>query len=248
MIKFYLKLLKHKLLGKLFGKYLDIKSSWEETPKEYSNMVEFLNWFDKSKSINDTLTKSKIDWEFRFSKFNYFIDLEKDSALEIGFGGGRLLTQAAKSFKKVYGVDIHSNFEMSEKFLKLSNIDNATLLHRNEIDGIEDGKINFIYSFIVFQHFHTIEEVKYYLDQIHRLLAKNGTAHIYFGKSTLPKYNVTSKDKFLLRDCSLFINPEYMFEQVSKNFKVVYRENNLPKDPVSNSGKSVQSMIIFKKQ
>lgn len=248
MLKKKFKNLFFKYYKKYFRKSVNIKQSWENTPLQYSNMVDFLNWFDSTISIENTLNKSKIDWTHRFKKFEYFQDLKKNCALEIGFGGGRLLTQSSYDFDYVYGIDIHKNFEMTEKFLNLNNIKNVTLLHRDQIPSIKDGEVDFIYSFIVFQHFDSIDEVEFYLNQISRLLSVNGVAHIYFGKCDNSDFTLTNSNEFILRDCSLFINPIYMKNQISKHFDIILFENDLPKNPLTNSGKSVQSMIVIKKR
>lgn len=234
-------------MQKILGKRLDIKKSWEETPKEYYDMVEFLNWFDATKSLQDTVSKASSDWEYRFQNFPHFPALQKRSALEIGFGGGRLLSQASKHFQNVYGLDIHQNFAMTTKFLSLLGVSNVELFHRDKIGKIPDDSMDFIYSFIVFQHFDKIEEVDFYLEHIHRLLAPEGLAHIYFGKNKNEGIKTTSDTEFHLRDCSLFINPKNMFERVSKRFQILASEEVLSRDPVTKTGESVQAMVLFKK-
>jgi SAM-dependent methyltransferase len=206
-----------------------------------------LNWFDATKSLEDTVSKASSDWVYRFQDFPHFAFLQKRAALEIGFGGGRLLSQASKHFQTVYGVDIHQNFSMTNKFLLSLDVSNAALFHRDEIDIIHNDSVDFIYSFIVFQHFDKIEEVDFYLDHIHRLLSSEGVAHIYFGKNKNDGIETTSDAEFLLRDCSLFINPKNMFERVSKRFQILASEEVLPRDPVTKTGESVQAMVLFKK-
>ncbi len=248
MAKLGFRIFKARIMQKLFGKRLNVRKSWEETPKDYQDMVEFLNWFDATKSVQDTISKASSDWICRFQNFPHFPGLPKRAALEIGFGGGRLLSQAAKHFENVYGVDIHQNFSMTSKFLSSLDVGNAALFHRDEISRIPDESIDFIYSFIVFQHFDKMEEVDFYLDHIHRLLSPGGMAHIYFGKNKNEGIEITSDAEFLLRDCSLFINPKSMLERVSKRFQVLSFQDVLPRDPVANTGESVQAMILFNKQ
>ena len=230
------------------GKPLQVKKSWVETPRQFEDMVSFLNWFDATKSIEDTLSRAKADWVGRFKKFNYFTSLPKSVAIEIGFGGGRLLTQASLDFREVYGVDVHENFDMSRKFLKSQNVNNATLLHQERIDEIPDASIDFIYSFIVFQHFDSMSEVDFYLTQINRLLSPSGVAHIYFGKNKDDGVKATESSNFILRDCSLFINPAVMREKLIDRFEVIEYADSLPKNIDLNSGESVQAMIVFQKK
>lgn len=245
---FLLKALKARLLQKIFGKPLKVKKSWEYTPLDFKGMVDFLNWFDATNSISGCLDKAALDWKYRFSSHSFFNKLGKKNALEIGFGGGRLLTQSAKDFSHVYGVDIHRNFPMTIKFLTSQGINNFSLYHRDDVNQIQSNSIDFIYSFIVFQHFDSLEEVDYYLTHIDRLLNKNGVAHIYFGKNKNEGVSVTSDKDFILRDCSLFINPETMRSRIKERFKIIKFEDSLPRDPVTMSGESVQAMIVFSKK
>ena len=123
---------------------------------------------------------------------------------------------------------------------------NVTLLHRDSVGRIPDASVDLIYSFIVFQHFDGMGEVEFYLDHIRRLLTSNGVAHIYFGKNKDEGVRVTSETDFQLRDCSLFINPKNMLDRVSKDFEVISYQDVLPRDPVLNTGESVQAMILFR--
>jgi ubiquinone/menaquinone biosynthesis C-methylase UbiE len=135
---------------------------------------------------------------------------------------------------------------MTKKFLASQGVSNAQLFHRDELKNIPDGSIDLIYSFIVFQHFDSMEEVDFYLRHIARLLSPQGVAHIYFGKNKNEGVAVTSDSDFLLRDCSLFINPKVMSERVSKDFQIIAYNDLLPRDPVTNTGESVQAMILFR--
>lgn len=245
---FILKALKARFLQKIFGKPLEVKKSWEEAPLDFKGMVDFLNWFDATKSISSCINKAASDWKYRFSSHAYFTKLNKKNALEIGFGGGRLMTQSSKDFVNVYGVDIHRNFPMTTNFLASQGVNNYSLYHRDDISQIKSNSIDLIYSFIVFQHFDSLEEVDYYLKHIYRLLNKEGIAHIYFGKNKNNGVSVTSEKDFILRDCSLFINPVTMRAKIAKRFVIINFEDNLARDPVKNLGESVQAMIVFKKK
>ena len=88
-------------------------------------------------------------------------------SLEIGFGGGRLVNAAMKVFSHCYGIDI-LNDECIKKtksiVSQLNDIDNCTLINREYKSSIETKSIDFIYSFIVFQHFHDINEIYNYIN------------------------------------------------------------------------------------
>lgn len=241
-------ILAQRLVQKVLRRPLDIRQSWAETPQKFENLVEFLNWFDTTDSIENCLQKAQSDWEFRFHRSPYFASTPKGAALEIGFGGGRLLAQASKDFEQVFGVDIHENFGMTRKFLDLQNVQNATLIHRNNLHTLPDSSIDFVYSFIVFQHFDSMEEVAFYLGHINRLLTPQGVAHIYFGKSKTEDVQVTGSDNFHLRDCSLFISPAMMRQKIATDFDVLDIQETLPRDAITGAGESVQAAAIFKRK
>lgn len=246
-LKLKLKIKKEKILSRLFNKTTNIRDSWADTPKDYTDMVDFLNWFDQTGSIDETLKKSTEQWNYFFKAFPYFKDLKKEVCLEIGFGGGRLIARAAQDFKTAMGVDIHNAFVMSEKFLKSQNIHNYKLISRNHLSSAADQSVDFIYSFIVFQHFDSLDEVQFYLNQIRRLLKPNGIAHIYFGKSKTEDVQVTEQSEFTLRDCSLFIKPSEMRKLIEKDFKIIDFKDSLPRNSSTGEGESVQACVVFTK-
>jgi ubiquinone/menaquinone biosynthesis C-methylase UbiE len=235
-----------RLRQRVFGQRVDIRRSWEETPAQLTDMVEFLNWFDQTKSVAETLERAKTDWQYRFAAGAHFATVPKQRALEIGFGGGRLLMQAARDFKNVVGIDIHENFALSKAFLASQGVTNAELLHRDQMASVASGSVDFVYSFIVFQHFDSMQEVEFYLNEIARVLSPNGIAQIYYGKKEGDGTTLTTADEFRLRDCSLFISPGTMRTIVADRFDVLDYRDDLPRDPLANTGKSVQAMVLFR--
>lgn len=224
-----------------------IKETWVSTPTKYRNMVEYLDWFDSTNSIEQALETGRNDWDFRFSSNNYFSQVTKGTALEIGFGGGRLLLHASEAFEHVIGVDIHDNFSMTAQFLNSQGCRNFSLINRDDLDTLEDGSLDYIYSFIVFQHFEGINEVIFYLEQIERLLSDKGLAHIYFGKTEKEGFEEVAPSDFILRDCSLYINPASMEDLVAQKFEILESVSQVAKKPGDTAGVSGQSSILFKK-
>lgn len=194
MNSFTIKAIKARFLQKFLGKPLEIKKSWEDTPADFHKMVDFLNWFDRTDSIEDCLKKAESDWKHRFASHAYFGSLPKNT------------------------------------------------------ETVPNSSIDLIYSFIVFQHFDKMSEVDFYLSHIERVLSNHGVAHIYFGKNPKDGVKTVSENDFRLRDCSLFISPEIMREKISQTFDILSWEDKLPRDPVTNSGESVQAMIVFRRK
>lgn len=125
----------------------------------------------------------------------YFKEVSNKVALEIGYGGGRLLAEAAKSFKKVIGVDIHNNGSIVKKTLQDQNINNIELI-QNEGNNIpvKEDSIDLVYSFIVLQHIEKISNFHAYLSDTYLVLKKGGIAILFFGR--LSTRSTLSKSKF----------------------------------------------------
>lgn len=231
------------------GRVVPIAQTWENRPADMEGVVAFLNWFDSTNSIEETVEAAHRDWHFRFRNQKYFPELMKrQKSLEIGFGGGRLMVAAKRDFDEVYGVDIHNDFARTSAFLDSQECHSYKLFHRDDMLEIESGSIDFVYSFIVFQHFDSFEEVIFYLKQIHRLLRGDGVAHIYFGKTDNDSFDVVDPKLFTLRDCSLFLNPETMRQLVEEHFTILDIETTLEKKSGSLTGESGQARIVFKKK
>lgn len=110
-------------------------------------------------------------------------DPENSKALEIGYGGGRLVHAAAHLFSHVIGVDIHQYSDFVLDLLRLRNVENVTL---RQTDGkslpVDDCSVDFVYSFIVFIHLSSPKVLEKYLAEIFRVLKPDGIASLYYGR------------------------------------------------------------------
>jgi ubiquinone/menaquinone biosynthesis C-methylase UbiE len=234
-----------KVKRKILKKTDPVENTWRRKPGRFHDTVSFLNWFDATDSVQSTLALAKSDWTKRFSLEKEFLDLPKKRALEIGFGGGRLLLEAAKIFETVIGIDIHESFVKTEGFLASQECNNFSLLSKEQLEFVEDETVDFVYSFIVFQHFASFQEVEFYLNHIKRILTKSGYAHIYFGKTSEPRYVEISEENFTLRGCSLLINPTFLKELIKKEFVVLDVKERVLKNPDLEGQTSMQASIKF---
>lgn len=100
---------------------------------------------------------------------------ENRSALEIGCGPGRLMRPMSKFFGKIHGVDI------SDEMVRLANEQLKDIPHAraqvtpdSSLSMFADGSIDFVYSYIVFQHIPNREVVLNYLREAGRVLKPGG--------------------------------------------------------------------------
>jgi len=119
------------------------------------------------------------------------------------------------------------------------------------LESIEPDSVDFIFSFIVVQHFDSFDEVNYYLKQIKRILNSNGRCHIFFGKCQEKDVEVVTSKDFEKRGRSLFIKPDYFRGHLNNmGFTVIEFEDRMKKrlnEPLSSGNESGQARILFSK-
>ena len=231
-----------------FRKGVDIEQSWVETPGKFDDMVKFLSWFDKTSSIQETMDRARSDWKGLITAFAYYRQLSRRRCLEIGFGGGRLLVESSKDFEWAFGVDIHNAFDKAREYIGMTGRTNVTLLQNSELDTLENASVDFVFSFIVFQHFPSESEVDFYLGQIKRLLSPTGCAHIFFRKNESSGIKAVDPKDFRKRHSSLFYEPALFRGRVSQDFKILEHQDRMKKhidQPESPENVSGQARVVF---
>ena len=151
-----------------------------------AGMDAFQSWFNKSKGTEQSIVRGYWDLAFHIltpKVCKYVEKPEERIALEIGYGGGRILNAACSYFKEVVGIDIHDEQEAVEAFLRAQNKRNFRLIRTSgrTID-VDPGSIDFIYSFIVLQHLPSFDVFVAYTEEAYRRLKPGGVAQLYFGK------------------------------------------------------------------
>lgn len=151
----------------------------------------FQGWFNKSGSVYESEVRGYWDFSFHIltdKVCKYLSSAHTKTALEIGYGGGRLLNAACSFFGKVIGVDIHNERETVEKFLRKNGKNNFTLLQTSGSEiAVPSESVNFVYSFIVLQHLPRFEVLENYVKETFRVLVPGGVAQLYIGR--MPGYN-----------------------------------------------------------
>lgn len=147
--------------------------------------VAFQNWFCRSSSL--TQTRVRGHWDFSLHILTPAVcaaidDPETKIALEIGYGGGRLLNAACGFFAHAIGVDLH-NESLARDFIRDCGNANFDLLTG---DGatlpVADSSVHFVYSFIVLMHLQSFDAFVSYLQETFRVLKHGGIAQLYFGR------------------------------------------------------------------
>lgn len=148
----------------------------------------FQSWFNRSESVEESLRRGSWDFSVHILTPGVVRSLKDPgslTALEIGYGGGRLAQAAASYFGHVVGIDVHEESDAVTALLAQRGRSNVELLRT---DGrtvpLPNESVDFVYSFIVFQHLPTIETFKRYVEEIHRVLHVRGVAQLYYGRLT----------------------------------------------------------------
>jgi len=188
-------------------------------------MDSFQNWFNKSKDTNQSIVRGYWDFTFHIltSKVcEYIKNPEEKTALEIGYGGGRILNAACSYFKEVIGIDIHEEQETVEAFLRSQGKTNFRLIKiSGRTMGVDSRSIDFIYSFIVLQHLSLFDILVSYIKETYRCLKPGGIAKLYFARYS----NLNLLDQF-----RYFIQGYKEIPEASINYKsLVVRASKLKK-------------------
>ena len=151
----------------------------------------FQAWFDDAESAEAAARQGH--WTFALQVVTpqvwaHLGSATGGTALEIGYGGGRLLNAACNYFQRAIGIDIHGERDEVERLLRAQGHSNFELI---ESDGesipVESASIDFVYSFIVMQHLPRLAVLQAYLDETARVLRPGGVAQIYVGRlASLP--------------------------------------------------------------
>ena len=195
--------------------------------RELRGKEHFSLWFCNAPDYKTQLQRSRKNFKHHILKQ----DLEKHigstqdkTALEIGFGGGRLIIGASPHFREVVGLDIHNAFDYTEEILKEQNVTNHRLLHVDQRDTVEDKSIDFAFSFLVFSHLPSWEAIEDYFIYLKRVMKDRSAGIIYFGLLDV----MSNKDYELDLNRrapgwwqSIRTNPNFVCREASKYFDVI---------------------------
>jgi ubiquinone/menaquinone biosynthesis C-methylase UbiE len=232
----------------------EIYENWAHSAEEFiSDPVAYQNWFDHCSSLHGAASMGFVDMFSRILTPEMYPIIGNPSdkvSMEIGFGGGRLMNAAAHAFRKAIGIDIMSEkcFDATAKFINDQRTYNYELYHYNDIGRIPDKSVDFVYSFIVFQHFGEIKYFYDYVNLIKRVLTDTGCCRLFLSK------NLLNDEDFFIRNtlgecksnCTAYYKPEFVARTLEDSgFKVLSMNINLPKNPWTTNKLSAQFAVTF---
>lgn len=233
-----------------------IESYWSTKPGDFSSdLIEWMNWFDKCESIQEFQKTGTIDFMHKiFSNgylYNSLGDPGKKTALEIGVGAGRLTNVSCKIFRHVHGIDIHDYLTKTEELLKNLGNDNFTLhQYKDEkrsslVDNLKN-KIDFVYSFIVFQHFQSWSTAENYINLVDEVMTPNGCGKIFFGLNNVNDRDILERDMYEDQAMTLCVSPNFVKDVFQKKFDII--EMGITTKRMWNDSPSGQFYISFKRK
>lgn len=152
---------------------------------------KFILWFDGGETIEGAYAKSEDIFERLFLPHakKHLRKLDNKKALDIGYGAGLKVYQAAKHFEESHGIDVHGKHDdVFNQLHKYGDDDVVADVYLRDAEANDlpygDGEIDFIHSWTTFLHFNTYSYVVETLKEIHRVLKPGGVAVIYFTRYT----------------------------------------------------------------
>jgi SAM-dependent methyltransferase len=112
-------------------------------------------------------------------------ELRHDRMLEIGCGIGRVLTHFAPFFERVDGIDIAPEMVDQARASGLPANVRVAVSSGGDLRGFHDDDVDFVFSYLVFQHIPEGAVIRSYLKEIRRILRPGGRAALQF--DTRPK-------------------------------------------------------------
>jgi SAM-dependent methyltransferase len=120
----------------------------------------------------------------------FALETSDKSMAEIGCGAGRMTRSFASYFRTVVAVDISEEMQARAKIL-LSAFSNITwiLSDGQSLSGLPSGSLDFVFSYLVLQHFPTPELVAGTIREMLRALKPGGAYLFQFNGSHQPTMN-----------------------------------------------------------
>jgi ubiquinone/menaquinone biosynthesis C-methylase UbiE len=155
----------------------------------------FFTLFDGGKDFNEAKAISEKTFNRMFLPFakKYLVDLSEKVSLDIGYGSGFQVAEAGKHFGHSKGVDVHKEGSFVFDTFVDKKIGVGTSLMEGHAGDLPEPNdyCDFIYSWVTFLHFPSIEYTRLALKEIFRVLKPGGIAVIYYSRLVKSKRKET---------------------------------------------------------
>lgn len=164
-----------------------------------AGLDDFFRWFNNDEDMESAWIRAKWDFAHHVARhvLPHTCEPRSRRILEIGCGGGRLLSAAAGYFGAAAGTDIHDHLHRVSEILVGKGVGGVDL---RRTDGrsipFEDASFDVVYSFIVLQHVERIEILRKYFAEANRVLRAGGLAMLYVGRYS--KFSGNRASRFLV--------------------------------------------------
>lgn len=157
------------------------KQKWNALGKENARYY-VLSTHGKSVSEEQFIEDGLRDYQLHISSDNLLSerlgDFSTKTVLEIGCGIGRITSCFSDYFKHVFGLDIAESM-IEQARSRLADKKNVTLVATDGLTyPVPDASVDFVFSFIVFQHMPDAAIVESNFKEISRVLKSGGVAKI----------------------------------------------------------------------
>lgn len=163
-----------------------LRRDWDTRARE--NARAYINWPDVPNEENAFFASGKADYDLYVTPFlkKMQFDPKEKVALEIGCGIGRIARWMSQDFARYIGVDVSPEMIRQASSYELPR---ATFqaVSGDDLDGIADESVDFVWSFAVFQHVPDKAAIFNYFREAARVLRPGGIFRLHMkGLWTLP--------------------------------------------------------------
>jgi SAM-dependent methyltransferase len=168
---------------------LSSNKEWKQWGKD-DPLWSVANWANKQRGTSSSWTPEELyavgesDWQ-DFSRQWMQYGFDRRSCLEIGCGAGRITKPLARTFDRVFAVDV------SEEMLQLARKAVGSNVQFSLIDGLHlpqaEGSVSSVFSTHVIQHVDTKEIGYAYFREFYRVLEKGGTIMVHLPLYMFPR-------------------------------------------------------------
>jgi len=200
---------------------MDEKKLWDELARKN---YKYYIYADAGKNITDEQFDRSgeedyktliLDDEIISSRFP---DKSNIAILEIGCGVGRLLRPMSRDFGDIIGVDISQEM-VSHAIERLSNSKNITIVvTEGKFLPCIDNSVDFVFSYIVFQHMKSYDMVEENFKETYRILKPGGLFKVLLGTKKYDNLNSWWSGVYFKGDMISTLYEKFGFDFISQRY------------------------------